>query len=248
MAIVLQSALFTGSLAEGLKMENLGAVATGMALGKAALVRAGAAGAAFVLLLLLSPGPLSWIGTAALGLVATVGLAWMGHGAAGEGPTGWIQLTADILHLIAAAVWIGALLGLLKLLVVRPQTEAAADTARSALERFSGIGSAIVAVLLLTGVINGWVLIGPDRLDSLWTSPYGRLLLLKVLLFGGMLVLAASNRFRLTPGLGKALHSGEETGAALGALRRSIALELALGIAILALVAWLGVLAPPASA
>lgn len=245
-AILLQSVLFTGSFAEGLKPENLGAVATGMALGKAALVRAVAAVAALYVLLVARSGSSSWSVTAALGLVATVSLAWMGHGAAGEGTTGSIQLVADVLHLLAAALWMGALFGFSQLLLLRPSTPDGFQALHAALKGFSGVGSVLVTVLLLTGLVNGWVLIGPDRLEALWGSAYGRLLSLKLLLFTGMLALAWTNRVRLTPGLGRSMPDGEGVGSALTALRRSVTLETALGCAVVALVAWLGTLAPPA--
>ena len=51
-----------------------------------------------------------------IGAVALASLAWTGHGAADEGPRGLLHLTADIIHLLAAGVWVGALAGLLLLL------------------------------------------------------------------------------------------------------------------------------------
>jgi putative copper resistance protein D len=116
------------------------------------------------------------------------------------------------------------------------------QTFHRALARFSGIGSALVAVLLLTGLVNGWVLIGLDRLDALWTTAYGQLLTLKLALFTAMVILAAMNRFRHTPAFGR--NYGD---AGLETLRRSIALEALAGLAVLALVAWLGTLEPMAS-
>jgi putative copper resistance protein D len=48
-------------------------------------------------------------------------LAWAGHAAAGEGAPGAIHLISDILHLVAAAAWFGALIPLaLLLLAARP--------------------------------------------------------------------------------------------------------------------------------
>ena len=61
-----------------------------------------------------------------------------------------------------------------------------------------------------------------------------------------MLWLAASHRFRLTPALGAALEQGDAASAAF-TLRRSLVVETVLALAILALVAWLGTLAPPIS-
>lgn len=78
-----------------------------------------------------------------------------------------------------------------------------------------------------------------------WGPPniYERLLLLKLVLVGGMLMLATINRFQLTPRLaGQGAMTGVAT--ARSALRWSISLEFALAMAVLALVAWLGALYP----
>jgi putative copper resistance protein D len=104
----------------------------------------------------------------------------------------------------------------------------------------------VVALLVLTGLVNSWFLVGPAHLGALLTSAYGLLLGAKILVFAGMLGLAAINRFRLTPGLGAAL-AGAPPQAILAALRRSLLLETAAAIAVLALVSLLGTLAPPAA-
>ena len=113
--------------------------------------------------------------------------------------------------------------------------------------RFANIGTVAVALLVLTGLINAGLLIGIDRLPMLWTSLYGQLLLIKLALFAVMLALAATNRFRLTPALGRILASADPS-RRVGDLRISLAAESAAAIAILALVAWLGALSPPVSA
>ena len=69
---------------------------------------------------------------------------------------------------------------------------------------------------------------------------------MKIGLFALMIGLAASNRFVLTPTLGQAPESLVQD-ATLGRLRRSLVLETALGVALLAVVAVMGTLAPPAA-
>ena len=76
---------------------------------------------------------------------------------------------------------------------------------------------------------------------------YVQLLALKLALFAVMLGLAATNRFRLTPALSRDLDAGVVPLEALRALRRSIAIEAGLAASVLAIVAWLGTLVPPAS-
>jgi putative copper resistance protein D len=174
--------------------------------------------------------------------LAVAALAWSGHGAATEGGLGNLHLAADILHLLAAAAWFGALLAFLWLLV-RPGVDPVA--LHRALTRFSALGVGLVGAILLTGLINSWVLVGIANIGALPFMLYGRLLLAKLALFAAMIGLAALNRRRLTP----ALAIGEVDGnpaRAIAALRTSIALETTAAVAILALVAWLGMVEPMA--
>ncbi|HTY50701.1 MAG TPA: CopD family protein, partial [Steroidobacteraceae bacterium] len=113
------------------------------------------------------------------------------------------------------------------------------------LVRFSSLGPWVVAVLALTGVINAWALIGPASWRAILGTQYGLVLLAKLLLFAGMLVFAAHNRLRLTPGLEAALAAAAGSGPALRALRASLLAETVLAVLVLAAVAWLGTLEPP---
>ena len=181
--------------------------------------------------------------------VALSTLAWTGHGAVNEGWIGWAHLSADILHLLAAGAWVGALAGLV-LLVMRPASRADAAHLRlthSALHGFGAVGTVVVLTIVLSGLINSWLLVGPGNVAALGTGLYGRLLLAKLALFGAMLGFAALNRFRLTPAFEQAIASGDHDRAA-SALRRSLSAETACVIVILLIVAWLGTLSPPASA
>lgn len=245
--IAAQASVLAGSVAEGLKPETLGAVVTSMDLGKAGVLRAGVAVLAMILALVLKPARTSWFTAAGLGAIATATFAWMGHGAATEGPGGLIHLVSDIFHSWAGAVWIGALVAFALILRTRSPTPAGLLALHRALHGFSGVGTLLVAVLVASGLVNSWFLVEPDRITSLWTTSYGRLLSLKLLLFMAMLGLAAANRFRLTPALARGLNEPSRQGEALADLRRSIALETAAALGVVALVAWFGTLAPPAA-
>ena len=168
-------------------------------------------------------------------------LAWSGHAAAQEGLFGYIRLAGDILHLLAAGVWLGALLAFAGLVIRKADPGV---TAR-ALAGFSGVGTGVVAVLILTGLINLAPSVDWRPLPVLTTSPWGWLMLIKLVLFTAMLGLAAANRFILTPRLEAKARGGLVGG--LDHLRLSLAVELALAIAVMALVGWLGTLAPPAA-
>lgn len=244
-AIAAQSVFFAGSAQAGMSGESLSAVAFQMGMGKAALVRSAATLAALGLLFVLRPSRAAAFLTTTLGAIAAASLAWTGHAGAGEGTAGRVLLASDIVHLLAAAAWIGALVGFVELLFARPTTEEACNSLHRALHRFAGVGSVLVATLVLTGAVNAWIIVGPQGIPTLPGSTYGRLLLLKLALFAAMLALAAANRFRLTPALAGSLEHVDTLPASLQALRRSLVLETAAGTLVLVLVAWFGTLAPP---
>lgn len=204
--------------------EVLGAVLFGMSGGTAWLVR----GAVLALVLLVGRGGLPFGG------VALASLAWGGHGAAGS----WLQLGVDIAHLLAAGVWIGALIAMVWL-AWRPEEQADLWRLHRVLRGFSGTGAAVVGVLIVTGVVN---LIGVTG-GALPGILYAMLILAKVALFGLMLGLAAANRWRLVPGFEMAMAEGD-SGRALGRLRTSLAIEAGVGVSILLIVGWVGTLDP----
>ena len=182
-------------------------------------------------------------------MVALATLAWTGHGSVDEGLIGWLHLGADILHLIASAAWVGALLGLV-LLVMKPITRVDRehlDLTHRALHGFGTIGTIVVFTLVVTGFVNSWLLVGFANVLSLPTTLYGQLLIAKLLLFTAMLAFAALNRFRLTPAFEQSIAKADHRGA-LVHLRRSLTIETAFVVLILGLVAWLGTLAPPTAA
>jgi len=173
--------------------------------------------------------------TAASGVVVA-SLAATGHAQIGDGPVWALHAGADALHLLAAGAWLGGIVGLAAMLQGRSdanETEAA--------HGFAGLGYAAVAVLVASGLVNTLTLLsGPTALVR---TDYGRLLSVKLALFGVMLALAAANRFRL------AQRVGWETGPTLAAgLRRNVVVELALGVAVITAVSLLGTLSTTAPA
>jgi putative copper resistance protein D len=172
----------------------------------------------------------------AIGLLTS--LAWIGHAGATPGLAGQFHLAADALHLMAVGAWIGGLPPLAMLLACarRSNEPGWTSVAAAAIRRFSLLGVVSVGVLLATGIVNTWYLLG--TVGNLIETDYGRLILLKIGLFAAMVGIAAVNRFHLTPRL-----------AAVGAMRRlsrnSLA-ETALGLAALLLVGALGTMQPAA--
>lgn len=186
------------------------------------------------------------------GSVAVASLVWSGHAGATEGGAGTIHRVSDMLHLIAAAVWIGAI-GAFLLLISRKRLGNIPDGVRLAarsLDQFSRVGTICVLVIAATGLINSQMIVGAENLGRSLGSPYGQLLLAKLALFGLMLALAAANRWRLTPALMAAIPGADPEGVAtdpdlaLAAMRKSLVIEASAALAILALVAWFGTLEP----
>jgi putative copper resistance protein D len=200
------------------------------------------AGGLAVMLNQRAPGA-SLLVAAIAGGIALASLAWSGHGAMDEGSRRYWHFTMDILHLLAAGGWFGALAAFAWM--AKPgtvHTDKSIRVLARAATRFESAGALIVVLITVTGVVNYLFIVGP-KLDSVLQSTYGILLIIKVMLFAGMLVLAALNRFHLGPLLERSLREGEFRVAA-NALRRSVLVELSAAVLIVGLVAWLGTLSP----
>ena len=167
-------------------------------------------------------------------------LALVGHAADGHGAERFLRITTDVVHLLAAGAWLGALPGLAVLFAIalRASSAASLGIAARAARRFSTLGIASVGALLLSGLGNAWYLVGD--VPALLGTPYGQLLVAKILLFATMVALAATNRRRLTPQV------EEREASALRLLTRNAVLEIVAGIAIVAIVGALGVAIPAA--
>jgi putative copper resistance protein D len=174
-----------------------------------------------VVLVLLArwPGRIARIAAAFAAGAILVLTAAAGHAGASGNP---VQLATDAVHLLAAGAWLGGLVPL-AVAMRRP------DAGRVAW-RFSTLGTVCVCLVLVTGGANAWFLVG--KVSALTGTPYGRLLLVKLIFVALLLMMAATNRFVLTPG------------GAVAALRRNALIETALGAIIVAIVAVLGTMVP----
>lgn len=240
---IAQTATLAGSIGAVGDPATLKAALLGMNFGISSLVRLATAFLAIMAAGFLRPGRRLWGVCAGLGGIACASFAWMGHGAATEGAAGWVHLASDIAHLLAAAGWIGAL-AVFWIMLARP-TPAVADQAALcvSLAGFSGVGTMLVAVIVASGVINSLFLVGWNPAHII-AARYGQVLIAKLFLFAVMLALAAANRFRHTPYLAQALLKAEPTTVPLSHLRQSITTETVTAGGVLALVSWLGTLAP----
>jgi putative copper resistance protein D len=175
-----------------------------------------------------------------LSLLLLVSLGWVGHAVEGQGIGRLVHQVNQMVHLLAAGLWLGGLLPLAWLLrrARSPSGTEGILVAREVVPRFSQMGYVAVVLLAGTGVLNTLLLVGST--PALVDTPYGRLLGLKILLFLAMVGLAFFNRFRLLP----LLQPEPEASAATAALARSVLCEQGLGLAILAVVSVLGTWPP----
>lgn len=172
---------------------------------------------------------------AAVCLVASI--AWTGHAGSTPFKLGYLHLASDALHLTAASVWVGGLVPL-ALLLAAWRRQDGTSMGLDAVRRFSTLGIASVAALILSGGVNAWILVGSFR--GLIVTDYGQLLMLKLAVFAAMLAFAAFNRLSLTPRLASLSKD------ALRGLSRNTWMEIALGFSIFVLVGVLGTLHPAA--
>lgn len=246
LALLEMTAAMAGVPVARVDAASLSMVLTATPMGKAWIVRVAALTVVVVAGLTERARPVPALFAASVGGAVALGsLAWDGHGAMNEGAAGWLHLGADVVHLIAVGSWVGALACLLRLAA---RSSRRADTAHllathRALEGFSLIGTVVVALIILTGCINTWMILGPGNLKMPPYGTYGWLLMAKVGLFLVMLGFAAANRYRLTPALAVAIETGASRDA-VRMLRISLALETLCAMGVLGLVAKLGGLQP----
>ncbi len=243
MATVALTVNMYGTLADALNVEAVWSVLTGLQVGVALGVRLVLTILFLLMLLVMPDGKAKRFGLLGIGGLIVAGFAWSGHGAASEGAWGLVHLVSDILHLLAAAIWIGALVALTGVLA-RASTPQDVGLAGNDLKAFSNLGTGAVGVIVVTGLINSAVLVGPDRIGQMTTDPYGQILLTKIGLFGVMLGLAAANRYVLVPRLER---QDLVPTSALSSLKISVGVETALGVLVLLAVAMIGRIAPMAA-
>jgi len=113
-----------------------------------------------------------------------------------------LTIAMDFLHLFAASIWIGSLIGFVGLLSLRKNTDFKQDYLKM-IKKFSKWGLILVLLLTFTG-IYGSLLYIPNLL-ALFHTNYGRVLLCKVSLFVLMVLVASVNFYKGKKGTAKGL-------------------------------------------
>jgi putative copper resistance protein D len=105
----------------------------------------------------------------------------------------------DWLHLMAASIWGGGILALSTAILPRVinlpgrRQMVIADIAR----RFSTLAGIALVALVVTAVYNAWIEVG--SFQALWKTPYGQIVIIKILLLITLMALGASNRYISVP-------------------------------------------------
>jgi copper resistance protein D len=136
------------------------------------------------------------------------------------------------MHLLCGAFWLGALGPLL--IAARDGSDREAALLAS---RFGKLALGVVVLLLGAGAGVLWTLLGDAA--QFWSSDYGRMMAVKLLIVAALLSIAAVNKLYLTP----KLLSGDAK--ALIQFRRSVKTEMVLGALILLITAAFTTIAGP---
>jgi putative copper export protein len=185
------------------------------------------------------PGPTGPVGPV-LSLSAATAAALTGHAMALPELV-WLMVPVHALHVVGAGVWMGTLAVLLvqvgRLSRGIGDPAARREAIAVAVARFSTLALVAVGVMVVSGGVAGLYHVG--AWDALWTTAYGRALLLKIGMFALAGLCGAWNWRRVRPALGS-------DDAAAGRLRRVGGLEVALGVLVLAITSLLAALPMPA--
>jgi copper transport protein len=140
----------------------------------------------------------------------------------------WAAVGAQWIHFMAAGIWIGGLGALL--LAIRGLE---GDVRSRGVKRFSAMAGIMLAAVVVTGVVRSITEI--KTWSELFSSGYGRAVLIKVLLLGGLAGLGAINRYKNVP---------QSSTNVLG-LQRISRIEVGVASVVIAVAAVLASISPP---
>jgi copper transport protein len=199
--------------------------------------------------LALDPAPAPWtlalVAIGALYLAITPALS--GH-ASVQSPV-WAFLPSDLLHVLAASVWVGGIVCLLIALPVATRQLERSDRTRLLLEtltRFSPLALAAVITIAVTGVLQAYIDV--RSLDGLLNTTYGLLIIAKTVLLTVLIGFGWVNRERVIPALRRIVGTGAGTGAVGVTARRSMRGEALVMLSVFGVTAALVSYSPPIDA
>jgi len=185
------------------------------------------------------------VGVGALYLAFTPALG--GH-ASVQSPV-WAFFPSDVLHVLAASVWVGGIACLL--LALPAATRQLEPSARSrlllaTLARFSPLALAAVITIAATGVLQAYIDV--RSIHGLLHTTYGALIIVKTTLLIGLVGLGWVNRTRVIPALARLVGAGASPGGVGMLARRTMRAESLLMLCVFGVTAALITYAPPIDA
>jgi copper resistance protein D len=151
----------------------------------------------------------------------------------------WIGLAAAIAHRLALSVWLGGLPALILLIGVGSIGEDTRLFAGAILRHFSRVATVAMVVILATGGILTWYLVG--TFPGMIGTVYGNLLSVKLALLGGVLLIANSLQRQLLPSL-----ETKPSDSIILSYARRVKIETLLAVLIVFIASDMAGLSPPA--
>lgn len=142
------------------------------------------------------------------------------------------------LHIVGGSVWVGGLIALAALTRSRRHIrDADVDVWATIWQRFSVLAMASVGALLVSGAWLTWREVG--AIEQFVTTPFGRLLAIKIILVAVLIGFGAFNQLVLMPRLVRLRRSGQMESArhlSMGHLGRIVFAESVIGVLVLLIV------------
>ena len=176
-------------------------------------------------------------------LLLLVAIAMSGH----QGVKGYMNLPffLDALHLVAVSLWIGGVIFIRSFLsaFVKGGYIEFWRNLTSLINRFSQLATYCVFTVGLTGVLLSYYNV--KGFSVFMNTPYGIILLLKILLVGIIVIIGGMNKFSVIPFMNNIKAEEKSEGLAHGSkLLNLVTIEASLGIAVLLLTSLLTHLSP----
>ncbi len=176
------------------------------------------------------------IGAIALGGIYLLLIALTSHNAATPSDIRWFAIATDLIHVIAATIWVGGIAYLLTASVVAARIPNAhsPSVVLELASRFAPLAIFATTVLVASGIVSSLMQVTiPEALNT----PYGRVLGIKVLLLIVLIALAIRNNRAVA----KSSNADNTTNRSL---RRFVGIELGVAFAVLLATAGLASLEP----
>ena len=210
--------------------------------GAAQLVRLAALFAAmFFLPDIISGAVVGWRRVVALSLVLTIAASMVAQSNAIGGHWEVAKIAATGLHVLATCAWLGGLVALAAVLIPGEQVQ----ELDKLIPRFSRVALLSVVTLLVTGTVHALAAAG--GVTQLATSRYGFVLLIKVSIFGLMLLMGNEGRKYAARAAFRQLHQppeGTVRTSSISALAVVMGAELCIAFVILSTTSLLVLVAP----